>query len=66
MPQKKKHPGGRPPKEFDKDEFEKSLENYRTGWNDIADPIAEIRRLRGANEDKDFEPQEEPYPTDRV
>ena len=23
VPQKKKHPGGRPPKEFDKDEFEK-------------------------------------------
>ena len=51
---------------FDKDEFEKSLENYRTGWNDIADPIAEIRRLRGANEDKDFEPQDKPYPIDRV
>lgn len=35
---------------FDIEEFEKSLETYRTGWNDIADPVAEIRRLRGANE----------------
>lgn len=44
---------------FDKDEFEGSLENYRTGWNDIDDPIAEIRRLRAANEDKDFKPEQE-------
>ena len=44
---------------FDIDEFERSLENYRTGWNDIADPIAEIRRLRGENKNKGFEPYKE-------
>ena len=46
--------------EFDVEKFEESLKNYRTRWHDIKDPIAEIRRLRGANEDKDFEPQEKP------
>lgn len=35
--------------EFDVAEFERSLDNYRTGWNDIDDPISEIRRLRGEN-----------------
>lgn len=42
--------------EFDVEEFEKSLENYRTGWNDIDDPIAEIRRLRAKNEAKGGSP----------
>lgn len=37
------------PSEFDVAEFERSLENYRTGWNDVDDPISEIRRLRGGN-----------------
>ena len=34
---------------FDAKEFEESLNDYVTGWNDISDPIAEIRRLRGAH-----------------
>lgn len=33
---------------FDPVRFEESLKDYRTGWHDIEDPVAEIRRLRGA------------------
>ena len=38
-----------PPSKFDIAEFDRSLETYHTGWNDIDDPISEIRKLRGEN-----------------
>ena len=38
-----------PPDRFDIAEFDRTLDSYHTGWNEIEDPIAEIRRLRGEN-----------------
>lgn len=38
-----------PPSEFDVAAFDKGLDNFETRWNLIDDPVAEVRRLRGAN-----------------
>jgi hypothetical protein len=35
--------------QFDESKFEASLEGYHTDWESVADPIAEIRRLRGGH-----------------